>query len=76
MNSGNLKTCKYVKIFKSNFFTNTILFLRSILLESKNTHHYKVINKIVSCDHKYNLKTFLNNCYHYLKEKFKNAQAL
>ena len=35
MNSGDLKTYKYVKITKSNFFTITILSLHSIYSESK-----------------------------------------
>ena len=50
MNSGNLKTYKYVKISKSNFFVITILSLQSICSESnKNkkiqTADYEQINK-------------------------------
>ena len=36
MNSGDLKTYKYEKISKSNFFTTSILSLHSICSESNN----------------------------------------
>ena len=41
MNSGDLKTYKYVKISKSNFFTITMLSLRSICSESNKEKEKK-----------------------------------
>ena len=46
MNSGDLKTYKYVKISKSNFFTITMLSLHSICSESKKTSFWIVMHRL------------------------------
>ena len=48
MNSGDLKTYKYVKISKSNFFTITILFPHNVCSETKNA--FKIEKVVLQTD--------------------------
>ena len=50
MNSGDLKTYKYVKVSKSDFFTTTILFLHNICSERNkmNIRSSKVYTCVIS----------------------------
>ena len=63
MNSGNLKTYKYVKITKSVFSTITILSLHSIYSESKN------LECLAKCTDLYTQLEYSNNSHQEKAEK-------